>query len=302
MKQCFTLFAITLSLSGWVGAVPADWKTYRAKDDSFTCAYPPQAKLSLEEMSVGSGQVIITLEAGGRRKALYQVGWTAQVKPKATNLTEAAEGGTLKDQKEVEIAGHKGMQARIEQSGKPPVLVRTFVGRGRAYTLFASNEDDPALAQEFMDGVQLPLDRDPLQDPPAAIDWKPFKAKDGSFSCTLPAKFSGSIEDGAYWGICSLPQRTFSVRWETKTKDLTKLKAELAKNKVRWKAPTKDSVESVTEELTLYGPEMPKVVHHSLVRIAAGRAYTIRVIGPKGDTRLEADARKVFDSFRPKQK
>lgn len=43
----------------------------------------------------------------------------AQVHPKAPNLAEGARGGTLKGQKEVEVAGHKGTQVRIEQPQAP---------------------------------------------------------------------------------------------------------------------------------------------------------------------------------------
>lgn len=301
MKNCLTLAALLFSLSGGALATPPGWKTYQAKDGSFSCAYPPKAKVALENGAFGMNEVFITVVAGGEQTAVYKVSWVAAVHPKLAELEDDSE--PIKDKKEVELDGHKGLQMRVADKVRNYGLVRTFVGNGRTYIVYAADKDPKdgeTCAREFLDSVQLPLDRSPLQDPPAPLEWRPYTAKQGRFSCTLPSPFQGEMENGAYWGTFSQTQRYVSISSQ-KEKSLAKFEAALAKNKgkVNWKKTGPDSYEMWSQRHGLAGETAPKEMEYYLICLSGGRLYKVRVAGPVGDPRLKDEARKIFSSFRP---
>lgn len=259
------------------------------------------------------GAFQVLYELPGPPRVLLGVNWllTGPDPDLPKILTE--QSGEVGSQKPFEQNGVKGLEATFkDEDGE--MIVRLYPGKDRVfgarYITSADAPSDPARMQAFFDGFKPNLERAPADDPPAAIKWKEFRAKDGSWTATLPAQFG---QDEWSESGCYLPGRIFSVTVDPKFKgDLKTLKARFAKQKeglISARDATSrgayKGLEFVHNRHPLAEKDSPMAtatLTYVLVLVRPGRAYLVTVAGLKGDSTLEADARRVFDSFQPEPK
>lgn len=294
-----------------------EWRTITARDSSFTVQVPEMSESRFKPDSAGPGfyQMQFMRMADRRSACLFNVSWEAAGSHPdlKRRITQLAKGKELLSQKEIELEGRKGLEATIvERSAQGGLLViRLFPGVERVYTVSFLIQPAPPKDQEkpildqgkvFLDSFQPNLQRKPLEDPVPALEWKQYQAEDKSFTCMLPASFQGAARGVEFHGGSLLPGRAFRIDWRKSKEGMAKLKARLKKVKgvLSQRNVTRGALKGIEFKATgsIY-PQSPNGEVYWLVLLGKDREYMAIVQGCTGDKTLEADARKVFDSFKP---
>ena len=282
------------------------WNAYQAEDGSFTCAFPADSKKREVLSSALPGAYSVSFDTSKDNKITnaYTISWVLDDKAdlKAA-VSEFARNGQIANQKDIEFSGKKGIEATfVPDHDKVTLIVRAFPGKGRIFrSSYAAKQPQPDQARIFFESFQPNLDRPASEDPPVPIKWKEYTGE--GFSCTLPEQFQAS-EDGA-GGMCWIPGRAVNIKSSKEKGDLQKIKARLDKKDIVSQKDVEHGDLKGFEAVLRGNPSLPdfpmgseKLETHSLFLVGSGATYLITVGGLRGDKTLEADARKIFDSFK----
>lgn len=294
-----------------------EWKNLTARDGSFSVKVPEISESRFKPDSAGPGfyQIQYLRMIDRKTGCLFNVSWEAAgPKPDLKRrIGQMAKGKELVSQKDIEMGGKKGVEATIVQRGPQGglLLMRLLPGTDRVFTISIVVQPAPPKEQErpileqgkqFLDSFQPNLQRTPLEDPIPALEWSEYKADDKSFTCLLPAGFQGAVAGPEFHGGALLPGRAFRVDWRDTKDTLPQLKARLKKVRgvTRQQDVVRDGLKGVEFQATgSIFQQSPNGEVYWLSLLGNKREYNLVVQGCKGDKTVAADARKLFDSFKP---